>query len=792
MTSFEQELINYGISLLAKHLNQSVDSKFQVLEHPSIKHAKKILSGLKETAEDKKLKSIFTFVKTSDNQNPSSYTFPLKPLDLDLTSTNESTTTELWNQFQQEYENISNGTGTFETFFALYRKYAWYISSCYEAISVYELFKATIALTYCIERDGTSESQLLLVGGDVPGIQNFLKTVTSKGALKGYKGRSFYIQLLTDLLSRFIIDRLEISSANIIYNAGGNFKLIAPIGSRPNLEKLCFEINEKILKLHNGELFAAIGWIQTDRTNMVSAEGFRDSLKNLETEIRMQKNSWFAELCQSDSLKEGAYEQLFLPYGKGGRREERCDVCHVDISRNYSNDDNVRKCAQCVSFEKLGEELRGKYLVVRPTEANNFDLEKGIDKLKWTEVLESFGYCYSFENELTEIESGTVYTVNDTNFLPESPVVNVKYDFRFIGRTTPTLSKREADFLNQLDETENARDGNVKDTTVMAKYNSTGIKRYGVLRMDIDSLGTIFQKRLRQGDMLRTSALSGMLTLFFEGWLNRICEQITSDWTEQLLALKLIDNEKVNSKSKLPYIIYSGGDDLFIIGVWDLLPLLAERIRHDLGSYVTRGNVQRNITTDNTVNPMNSHITISAGISVFHDKYPIYHAGEITKEALNERAKNIVRNKGEKDAIDFLDTTVGWEHFDDLKKLAFKLVRLIKLGDEDENEKVPNNFIQFLNFIANAYKENKEQNKDKNYQLTRTVYGSWMWKLVYGSVQLSKRIKSDKLKAEVLKIRRDLLNLNNKNKWDLISYLNLPVRWAEFLIKEGEQNGTQK
>lgn len=785
MNLFEQSLRDYGIFLLAKQLKQPVKSEFEEIEHKSIKHAIEILSELKESKESEKLTSIFTFVEPPENVKPvPRYTFPLKTLDLDLSSTEEISTTELWNQFQQEYEDIPDGDGEFETFLALYRKYAWYVPSHYEAISVYELFKATVALANCIEQDDIEESKLLIVGGDIPGIQNFLKSVTSKGALKGYKGRSFYIQLLIDLLSRFIIDKLHISSANIIYNAGGNFKLIAPLSAESTLTELRLEINEKMLKLHGGELFAAIGWTTAERTDMVNAERFRDSLKNLEIEIRTRKNLWFAELCKKDDFKKDAYRRLFSPYGKGGSSEVRCEVCHVDISQNYSNDTEVKKCAQCVSFEELGEELRKRYLIVESIEARNADFTIGIDKSSWKEVLESFGYRYSFENRLPDINSGTVYTINDTNFLPKSSVRNIKYDFRFIGRITPTLNKEEADFLNQLDEKENAREGNVKDTTVMAKYNSTGIRRYGVLRMDIDSLGDIFQNRLKQGDMLRTSTLSGMLTLFFEGWLNRICEQVTSDWTEQLLTLKLIDQKQTDSKSKLPYIIYSGGDDLFIIGTWDVLPILAERIRTDFGSYVTRGY----ILAEDEISQ--SSITISAGIGLFYDKFPIYQAGEIAKDVLESAKERVSNGIKVKDAVDFLDNTVGWEYFDDVKKLAFKLVKLIEVGEEDE--KIPHSFIQFLNFIANAYKENKEQNKDKNYQLNETVYGSWMWRLVYGSTQLSNRLKSDKLKAEVLKIRRNLLNLNNKNEWDLISCLNLPVRWAEYLIREGGQNGIQK
>jgi len=791
MKPLKQTLYNYGKLLLAEQLNQaSIDTACKyAFSEPSIRHSVDTLSKhlSKEQTLQERLTSIFTFVTPSaDAKKPTSHTFPLKQLSLDLSETDEMRSEQLWAEFQKECGWLEEGEGMFETFLALFRKYAWYVPSCSKAISVYEQYKATVALAHCIERNDNEGSRLLLAGGDIPGIQRFLQTVTAKGALKGYKGRSFYIQLLTDLVARIIIDRLNLPTANIIYNAGGNFKLIAPLKDELILKDLRREINEKLLKLHHGELFAAIAWLPIEQEALFQAEKFREQLNKLTGSlIRAQKDAWFAELCIGESSQD-FYQQLFAPSGTGGPVEQRCDVCHVDITENYSLDSDVHKCAQCVSFEDLGEQSRKPYLIVQQVDAQELNLARGIDKPRWNEITQTFGYQYRFLSDISKIQSGVVYRINNTDFLPEIFNRDVVYNFRFIGNTTPTLSAEEAIFLNKHDESAHAKPGDVKDTTVMSQLNATGIQRYGVLRMDIDSLGEIFRCRLRDGNILRTSALSGMFSVFFEGWLNQVCEQVAKDWMKQLSELDLIGDIQKDEMSKLPYIIYSGGDDLFIVAPWDIMPLLAERIRYDLGSYVTRGYV----CSEGEAYP--SPITISAGVGLFYEKFPIYQAGEIVKHALEEYAKNRRSNGMKvKDGIDFLGITVGWSNgqFDSVKELSLKLVKLINVGVE--GEKSSHGLIQFLNSIANAYIEDCKRKK-KNRQANRSTHGNWMWKLAYGLIRLRERVKSDKLKAEILRIGGDTLDLTRSGdagKWDIIPYLHLPVRWAEYLIRKGGQNG---
>ena len=98
---------------------------------------------------------------------------------------------------------------------------------------------------------------------------------------------------------------------------------------------------------------------------------------------------------------------------------------------------------------------------------------------------------------------------------------------------------------------------------------SEGIHRLGVLRMDVDNLGTVFQKGLAQrATISRVSTLSFNLSLFFEGWINAFLKR-----------------ENFQNRT---YLIYSGGDDLFLVGSWDKIIEAAYEIRKAFGRYTQK------------------------------------------------------------------------------------------------------------------------------------------------------------------------------------------------------------
>lgn len=133
-----------------------------------------------------------------------------------------------------------------------------------------------------------------------------------------------------------------------------------------------------------------------------------------------------------------------------------------------------------------------------------------------------------------------------------------------------------------------------------------GIERIGIIRADVDNLGQSFESGFenqknqdRYMTLSRTATFSRQLSLFFKFHIN----QMLSDGTYNAT------------------IVYSGGDDLFIVGAWDEIIDLAVDIRRNFAEY-TQGT-----------------LTISAGIGIYQPGYPI---SAIAQEvaALEETSKN--------------------------------------------------------------------------------------------------------------------------------------------------------
>ena len=128
-----------------------------------------------------------------------------------------------------------------------------------------------------------------------------------------------------------------------------------------------------------------------------------------------------------------------------------------------------------------------------------------------------------------------------------------------------------------------------------------GIKRLGVLRADVDNLGAAFAGGIpaSKASISRTATLSRALSLFFKKQVNEILE---------------------SGQYRLQ-IIYSGGDDLFIVGNWSDVLYAALDLRKSFVECTGNG-----------------CLTISAGVGMFDEKYPIARMASETG-ALEDAAK---------------------------------------------------------------------------------------------------------------------------------------------------------
>ncbi len=72
------------------------------------------------------------------------------------------------------------------------------------------------------------ETAGLLVSGDLSGIQAFIYTIPSAGALKSLRGRSFYLEILMENIADEILARAGMSRSSLLYTGSGHFYLLLP------------------------------------------------------------------------------------------------------------------------------------------------------------------------------------------------------------------------------------------------------------------------------------------------------------------------------------------------------------------------------------------------------------------------------------------------------------------------------------------------------------------------------------------------------------------------------------
>ncbi|MDP9486132.1 MAG: hypothetical protein M3Q49_10175, partial [Actinomycetota bacterium] len=183
---------------------------------------------------------------------------------------------------------------------------------------------------------------------------------------------------------------------------------------------------------------------------------------------------------------------------------------------------------------------------------------------------------------LTSAPSGAVYALNGVG------------DEACLGGAAPLPAARYAvrDEEGQILEFEHLAD------------RSAGIPRLAVLRMDVDNLGEVFRtglpRQMRTFD--RYAALSRAFTTFFKTVLPKICEGGYEK------GLWLFSGEKERAAS----VVYSGGDDLFVVGAWSDVLELAVDIRRAFREFVCD----------------NPSVTLSAGISLHRAGEPLYLMAE--------------------------------------------------------------------------------------------------------------------------------------------------------------------
>lgn len=727
-----------------------------------------------KTSHPRRLLSIFSLINAEGEKLKARAYWPLAEMRMaegaifpDENSGEEDdwqTYRRLWNGFEKEagvlksvFETEGDLPSYLESMLLLMQRYTWCMPSAYyhtrPDVSLYDHGRMTGALAAIladkdeqtledlVENPKVEQPLAALVGGDISGVQDFIYTITSRGAAGALRGRSFYLQLVTEVIARFVLQKLDLPITNLIYAGGGNFYLLARPEDLDLLNELQAELSRVLLRAHGGELFVALAGEPLRGVDFFDGETSQ-VWKQVTEKFQTAKRRRFAEL--GDGMA-----QIFEPQGHGGNREKECQVCGYEHegtkvepgSSTEDNPDGVQKCPPCLRFEKLGEALRqANYLLLQ--EIAPSALAEGEGQPVWEKTLAALGWKAQVLDSLPASVPGrgVLWALHDGAVSQLRPGPRLAVGRKLLVNVTPV------------------RGNSIKTFDEMEK-EAEGVKRLGVLRMDVDDMGTIFAEGLGKAATLsRIASLSFAVSLFFEGWVEHLAETL--------------GDNKV-------YSIYSGGDDLFFVGSWDTIVELARSIRVDLGRYAGG----------------HPDIHASAGITLIGGKYPLYQAARDAGEAEAQAKALHWGADRRKDAISLLKLALPWERFgleltcpaENFETSHGLMHFLVKLSEGGGGERgAPKATIQKLLRQYEAYAEvegkRRLEGTDRNRSGGDQVFwGPWMWRAFYIIRQLARRTKeSPDLQQELVRLS-DLFKPETMKDMD---WIGLAARWAELLTRK--------
>ena len=463
-------------------------------------------------------------------------------------------------------------------------------------ISLYDHSKVTAAVGACIseylldrgetdyftalvqqEQSFCLQQAFLLYSADFSGIQKFIYSVSTRNALKSLRSRSFFLELCMEHYIDELLQLCGLSRANLLYSGGGHCYVLLP-----NTEKTVRAIqvwntrfNDFLIEQFGVRLYLADGYTPcsaNDLTNTPAEEApYQAMFRRVSHQVAKKKLHRY-------SVQQ--LRRMNQSHQDPGQRE--CRICgRTDALRDGEEDTCI--CLWCALFESLSRKIQGQdvYVVSRDAAGADFTLPAAQGELS---------FILTNEARARQLLAGEgvarVYTKN-----------------RFCAGLRYSTRLYVGDYA--------------ADNSMAALAGaSEGVPRLGVCRMDVDNLGQSFVsgyecaaesdpvKRQHFVTLSRTAAFSRQMSLFFKGYIN----PILSGEFEHCRALQVA-------------VVYSGGDDVFLLGAWNDVITAATRITDAFHAYTSGA------------------LTISAGIGMYDAKYPIRMAAEETA-ALEQHAKN--------------------------------------------------------------------------------------------------------------------------------------------------------
>ena len=590
-------------------------------------------------------------------------------------------------------------------------------------ISLYDHLKLTAAFAGCIQQyleekneknyresllqktsDFYSREAFLLASLDVSGIQKFIYTISSDDALRTLRARSFYLEILMEHLVDELLEKLNLTRANLIYAGGGHCYFILPNtqACRDTFDSFMKETNEWFLENYQNALFIAGGYTPccSNALRNIPEGSYSQLFLNVSRKLSEQKSRRYT-----------ADQILALNHRDWKEYGRECKVC-----RRLGNIDDEKVCPACKALKLLSNNV---------LYSNFFSILKDEGQ---TGVKLPGGFILAADDE--ESLKGRIRERREgKGTFVRAYSKNQRFTGEAIATHLWTGSYTTGETFNEFAE------------------GAKGIKRIGILRGDVDNLGSAFEfgfESKQHGNkyvtLSRTATLSRQLSFFFKGYINEILKKPEFS----------LDGEKREDRKAT--IVYSGGDDVFIVGAWNEVIELAADLKDAFARY-----------TEGT-------LTLSAGIGIYDSGYPISaiaaEVADMEDASKGYPGKNAVtlledgeyhKVKTETKMLKISDGTYPWSEFTD-KVIGEKLREIQKFFDQAEehgmsfmyrllelirNQDEPINFARYVYLLSRMEPDSRATQEQKDaYHVFSQQMIQWIQKKENGNTDDIRELKT--------------------------------------------------
>ena len=515
------------------------------------------------------------------------------------------------------------------------------------AVALYDYHRVNHSLDIIDSIKDDSLEKFILIQGDLSGIQSYIlnyKQESTKGLAKILRARSFYLQMISKSIERKVLEVLELPPTSVLMSAGSKFQILAPNVSyvQDRISQLQKEIDKWILHRYMGDIS-----FQLDSSVSFSPK----------------------DLLSDPQTKQSLFTQVLLQASEALEQKKRKKFHSILVKDGKWNVKNFFFTSQYETYLTNGVcSVQGYYPAATSDEDSQPISQVAYEEREIGKAIPNHNYLHFGTSGKASLPFEK-FSIEDKGFFRLLQNANtLEPSFSFIGHL-PKFQSDDQDYKNFYKKAyctscnENVPQGCeifssftnksfhclAQESLREVKGEWIGSSFLGVLKADVDNLGTIFQTGLSgHFSISRYVNLSKSLNYFFTEYLSELLEK----------------------KYTNIYTVYAGGDDLFLLGPFPTLLDFTKEFYEQFRNYTCH----------------NPNLSFSAGFALQKPRAPISlgaHRAEAELEnakhtALKDEQGNVVR--AEKNSISIFGTKLSWKDFSKSLEIKNKLIGYIDEG----------------------------------------------------------------------------------------------------------------